>query len=224
MGTAIRCEMARLAAAVSQPGDLLAAAATLGRARGLAAGLARPAGHFGRARTLALGRALSGCHILSGEKGGFAVGKTKRGKGTKAVVLADGEGIPLGVCIASATPHEVTLAEPTLAAVRVPRGGRGRPRMRPQRIIADRGYDSDPLRQRLRRRGIELIVPYRRNKWKRPYQDGRKLRRYRRRWKIERTFAWFSNFRRLQVRQDRILSVFQGFCHIACLLITLRYF
>jgi len=171
-----------------------------------------------------MGRDLFGCHVLSSEKGGFAVGKTKRGKGTKAVVLADGEGIPLGVFLASATPNEVTLAEPTLATVRVPRRGRGRPRMRPQRIIADRGYDSDPLRRRLRRRGIELIVPYRRNKRNKPYQDGRKLRRYRRRWKIERTFAWFNNFRRLQVRQDRILSVFQGFCHIACLLITLRYF
>src|SRR3990172_12675803 len=117
--------MARLAAAISQPGDLLAAAAAVGRARGLAAGLARSARHAGRARPVAMGRDLSGCHVLSGEKGGFAVGKTKRGKGTKAVVLADGEGIPLGVCIASATPNEVTLAEPTLAAVWVPRRGRG---------------------------------------------------------------------------------------------------
>ena len=118
----------------------------------------------------------------------------------------------------------MTLAEPTLAAVRVPRRARGRPRVRPERIIADRGYDSDPLRRRLRRRGIELIVPYRRNKRNKPYQDGRKLRRYRRRWKIERTFAWLGNFRRLQVRQDRILSVFEGFFHVACLLITLRCF
>ena len=140
------------------------------------------------------------------------------------MVLADGQGIPLGICVTSATPNEVTLAEPTLARVRVPRCGRGRPRMRPQRIIADRGYDSDPLRRRLRRRGIELIVPYRWNKRHKPYADGRKLRRYRRRWKIERTFAWLGNFRRLQVRQDRILSVFEGFCHMACLLITLRYF
>ncbi len=94
------------------------------------------------------------------EKRGLAVGKTKRGKGTKAVVLADGEGIPLGICITSATPNEVTLAEPTLAGVRIPRCGR-RPRMRAQRIIADRAYDSDPLLRRLRRRGIELIIPYR---------------------------------------------------------------
>ncbi|MSO20881.1 MAG: hypothetical protein EXQ56_10555 [Acidobacteria bacterium] len=84
--------------------------------------------------------------------------------------------------------------------------------------------DHPRSRLRLRRRGIELIAPYRRNNRTKRYQDGRKLQRYRRHWKIERTFAWFSNFRRLQVRQDRILCVFQGFRHMACLLITLRYF
>jgi len=165
-----------------------------------------------------------GCHLLSSEKGGFAVGKTKRGKGTKCMVLADGKGIPLGVLSASASPHEVTLAEPTLQKVRVPRRHRGRPRMRPERIIADRAYDSDPLRRRWQRRGIELIVPYRRWKRQQPFYDGRKLRRYRRRWKIERTISWLGNFRRLQTRHDRILSVFSGFCHLTCLLIPLSYF
>lgn len=140
------------------------------------------------------------------------------------MVLVDGQGIPLGVCLASASPHEVTLAEPTLQRVRVPRAGRGRPKMRPRRIIADRAYDSDPLRRCWKRRGIELIAPYRQNKRETPFADGRKLRRYRRRWKVERTIGWLQNFRRLQVRQDRILSVFRGFCHFACLLITLRYF
>jgi transposase len=216
--------MARSAAAVSQPSDVLATAAAVGRTRRLVTSLARAAGRTGRARAASLGRDVSGRHVLPGQKGGDAVGKTKRGKGTKAMVLADGQGIPLGVFLASATPSEVSLAEPTLAAVQVPRRGRGRPRMRPQRIIADRGYDSDPLRRRFRRRGIDLIVPYRSNNRKKLYEDGRKLRRCRRRWKIERTFAWLSNFRRLQVRQDRILTVFQGFCHVACLLITLRYF
>jgi len=83
--------------------------------------------------------------------------------------------------------------------------------MRPGRIIADRAYDSDPLRRRWHKRGIELIAPYRRWKRRQPFRDGRKLRRYRRRWKIERTMAWLGNFRRLQVRQDRILSVFEAF-------------
>ncbi len=106
------------------------------------------------------------------------------------MVLVDGQGIPLGAQLTSASPAEVTLAESTLAQVRVPCWGRGRPRQKPTRIIADRAYDSNPLRERLQRRGIELLVPHRRNRepWWR--QDGRKLRRYRRRWKIERTFAW----------------------------------
>lgn len=216
--------MARSATAVSESSYLLEAAAAVGGARGLVRGLAGLAGHAGPARTVTLGRVFYGCDLFSGEKGGSAVGKTKRGKGTKCMVLADGKGIPLGVLLASASPHEVTLAEPTLQQVRVPRARRGRPRMRPQRIVADRAYDSDPLRRRWRRRGIDLIVPYRIWKRRQPFYDGRKLRRYRRRWKIERTIGWLGNFRRLQTRHDRILSVFSGFCHLACLLITLRYF
>ncbi len=54
------------------------------------------------------------------KKGALAVGKTKRGKGTKWMVLVDGQGLPLGVRLESASPAEVTLAEATLAAVRVP--------------------------------------------------------------------------------------------------------
>src|SRR3989441_12755478 len=97
------------------------------------------------------------------------------------MVLVDGQGLPLGVRLESAPPSEVKLAEATLAAVRVPRP-KGRPRQKPERVIADRGYDSDPLRQRLQKRGIELIAPYRKNNQERRYEDGRKLRRYQRRW------------------------------------------
>jgi transposase len=139
------------------------------------------------------------------------------------MVLVDGQGIPLGAQLASASPAEVSLAETTLAQVRVPCWGRGRPRQRPQRIIADRAYDSNPLRERLHRRGIELLVPHRRKRERWWRQDGRKLRRYRRRWKIERTFAWLQTYRRLLVRHDRILGLYQGFFHLACLMITLRY-
>ncbi len=90
-------------------------------------------------------------------------------------------------------------------------------------MIADRGYDSDPLRERLKQRGTDLIVPYRSNNRQRRYDDGRKLRRYKRRWKIERTNAWLQNFRRIQVRYDRILTLFQGFFHFSFLLIPLRH-
>lgn len=88
--------------------------------------------------------------------------------------------------------------------------GRGRPRSHIKRIIADRGYDSDTLRMRFHKRGTDLIVPYRKNIRNRRFEDKRKLRRFRKRWKIERTNAWLQNFRRIQVRYDRILTVFQS--------------
>lgn len=139
------------------------------------------------------------------------------------MVVVDGQGIPLGSHLTSASPSEVRLAEPTLEAISVARGGPGRPQKRPLRIIADRGYDSDPLRWRLIKRGMLLISPHRKNRRTAPLNDGRTVRRYRKRWKVERTFAWLGNYRRLVVRYDRSLSMYQTFFHIACALITLRF-
>jgi transposase len=139
------------------------------------------------------------------------------------MVVVDGAGLPLGDHLHAASPSEVQLVEATLAAIRIGRRHRaGRPRQKPQRLIADRGYDSDPLRRQLARRGIQLIAPHRKNRRKPPTQDGRALRRYRRRWTVERTFAWLGNFRRLVVRYDRSLTIYSGFFHIACFMITLR--
>ena len=132
------------------------------------------------------------------------------------MAIADRHGLPIAVRVTSASPHESKLVEDTLRQRHVAAV--------PERMIGDRAYDSDPLDERLQHeQGVELIAPNRKNKRKRT-QDKPPLRRHLRRWKIERTFAWLSNFRRLQVRQDRILTLFQGFCHVACLLITLRYF
>ena len=116
----------------------------------------------------------------------------------------------------------MTLIETVLAEVKVPRQAGGRPKSRPVRLIYDRAADSDPLRRRLAQRGIELICPHRSNRIKPATQDGRKLRRYKRRWKMERLFAWLGNFRRLVVRWDRDLRSYRAFFHMACLLITLR--
>ena len=138
------------------------------------------------------------------------------------MVLVDGQGTPLGVHLDSASPAEVKLAEVTLETVRVGRLGPGRPRTRPERLIADKAYDSDPLRERLAERGIELIVPHRNNRKKPPTQDGRPLRRYARRWIVERTNAWLQNFRRLVVRYERSAAIFLGFIHMACAIIALK--
>ena len=143
------------------------------------------------------------------------MGKTKRGKGTKLVALADRSGLPLSVSTASASPHEVTLVEEALAASFLDE--------RPERLIGDRAYDSDPLDAALGEPSIEMIAPHRRNRKKRKTQDGRKLRRYKRRWKIERLFAWLSNFRRLVVRYERQAENYLGFARLGCVVILLRY-
>jgi transposase len=162
--------------------------------------------------------------IRAGEKGGSAVGTTKRGKGSKWMVVVDGAGVPLGIHVTSASPAEVTLVDATLNTIRVPRAGPGRPRHTPRRLIADRAYDSDPLRARLGRRGITVIVPYRDNNKARRYEDGRHLRRYRRRWVIERTMAWLGSFRRLVVRHERRTSMYCSLLYFAAALIALRRF
>ena len=89
-------------------------------------------------------------------------------------------------------------------------------------LATHRGYDSDPLRERWKKRGIELIAPYRKNNKQRRYEDGRKLRRYKRRWKIERTNAWLGQFRRLLVRHEHLLTTYRAVFYLACLWITLR--
>jgi len=203
--------------------DLLAAAARLGRAGRLVEHLAGVSERVERAPTIEVERIVSGRQFRSGEKGGCAVGKTKRGKGTKWMVVVDGRGIPLGNYLHSASPAEVRLAETTLATIRVGRSHRaGRPRQKPVRVIADKAYDSDPLRKRLQKRGIELICPHKRNRVRPATQDGRALRRYRKRWIVERTNAWLGNFRRLVVRYDRSLTIYGAFFHIACFMIVLR--
>ena len=139
------------------------------------------------------------------------------------MVVVDGQGVPLGSQLVSASPGEVTLAESTLQKISVPQARGGFPKTRPLRVVADKGYDSDKLRWNLLKRGIVLISPHRHGRKKPSLNDGRELRRYRKRYKIERTFAWLGNFRRLLIRYDHDIKMYQAFFHVACLLITLRH-
>jgi len=84
-------------------------------------------------------------------------------------------------------------------------------------------WGGDPLDDRLaEERGVSLIAPHRGNRSKEPTQDGRALRRYRKRWKVERLFAWFQNFRRLVVRYEYHLQNFLGMVQLGCIIILLR--
>ena len=151
------------------------------------------------------------------------MGKTKKGKGTKWMVVVSGEGVPLALHLDSARPAEVNLLERTLDNIEVQPAEAGQPAPKPERLVCDKGYDSDGLRERLLlERDIELICPHRKNRKRPALQDGRKLRRYKRRWKVERAFAWLGNFRRLVVRYERSLKMYRAFFPVACLLITRR--
>jgi transposase len=108
------------------------------------------------------------------------------------MAVADRNGLPVSIYTESATPHEVKLTEATLLRMVIPDA--------PQNLIGDNAYDSDPLDAALGFYGIEVIAPHRRNR-RNSTQDRRRLRRYRRRWKIERLFAWLQNFRRLELER-----------------------
>ena len=129
------------------------------------------------------------------------------------MAVADRNGLPLAVWTAPGQRGETTLVRDTL---------RGRfLNALPQRLIGDRAYDSDGLDAELKELGIEMIAPHHPTR-KRITQDGRQLRRYRRRWHVERLFAWMMRFRRLVTRYEHNASNFLGFVKLACLVILLR--
>jgi transposase len=214
MGAAHRSRLGRSTRSFSLGVDLLSPLQPLG-APECAARHCRGAGTgFGKPRQDQSFGMLCRRHLRGGEKRGSGVGKTKRGKGTKLMVIADATGLPLAMHTTSASPHEVTLVQATLDET-LTLG-------RPERLIGDLAYDSDPLDRQLAAQGVEMIAPHKRNRVKPATQDARALRRYRRRWKIERLFAWLNKYKRILTRWDRLLDHFTAFVHLACSMILMR--
>jgi len=146
-------------------------------------------------------------------QGGDGIGVTRVGKGVKIMLLVDAKGLPLAAYWTEAGPHE-SRAVQELFNFMVTR------EMTP-RIIGDKAYDSDALDAQLAARGIDMIAPHRRNR-KTPTQDGRALRRYKRRWTVERSISWLRNFRRLCIRWEKSACLFQDFLHLSCSLLLLK--
>ena len=129
--------------------------------------------------------------------------------------LTDAFGLPIAVDATSASPHEVKLVDETLDSCFLENV--------PEKIIGDRAYDSDELDKRLaEERYVELVAPHKNNRVKHSTQDGRVLRRFKRRWKVERLFAWLQNFRRLVVRYEYHLINFLAMVQLGCIVILLR--
>jgi transposase len=141
-----------------------------------------------------------------------------RGKlGSKYHLLTDNNGIPLAVGVSAASTHDSMLLEPMVDAVVPilgPRGRPGRPRRRPAKLHADKGYDYPRCRTALRRRGITPRIA------RRGIESTTRLGRHR--WRVERTMAWLLGCRRLQVRYERMTSGVSAFLHLACALICAR--
>ena len=137
----------------------------------------------------------------------------------KVEVVADAQGTPIGVATAAANIPETDLIGPALDSIpeavalpaEVP-------------VIADKAYDSDPLREELAEDGYILLSPHRKNRTKAPTNDGRRMRRYKRRWKVERTIGWLHSFRRLVVRHEYYSYLYDGFVYLALALVTLSRF
>ena len=130
------------------------------------------------------------------------------------MAIADRTGLPISIGIHSASPHEVTLIDNALDRCFLDE--------LPPILIGDKAYDSNKADARLLERNVRLLAPARDHR-RRFCEDGRRLRRYKRRWKVERLFAWLFNFRRLVTRYERHAGNFLGFLQLACALILLRH-
>jgi transposase len=151
------------------------------------------------------------------EKGGSKTGPSPvdRGRaGSKHHLLVDGSGIPLAWTLTGANRNDVTQLLELLDRVPLVRGRVGRPRRRPERLLADRGYDHDKYRRLVWRRGIKPVIARRQS------EHGSGLGCHR--WVVERSFSWLHNRRRLLVRTDRRHDIHESFLALACSQITWR--
>lgn len=210
-----RSAVGRPAGEIRKSQDSSSAVSTMAGAGSLRRSFGGPGRRSSGSRRVGLGRMFHRRDFCFGEKRGRQVGKTKRGKGTKFMAIVDGNGLPIAGRTESASPAEVKLVEPTLECLWVPEY--------PKRLIGDKAYDSDPLDRDLAEfYDTEMIAPNRSNRIRKT-QDGRPLRRYVRRWKVERLFAWLHNFRRLVVRWEYYPENFAAFLYLGCAIILLRH-
>lgn len=146
--------------------------------------------------------------------GGIALIQNSRKLGTKRHIVVDRAGLPLAVTISGANVHDSKLLEETVDAIpslRLPGKRRGRPRKRPLKLHADKGYDYARCRRALRSRGIIPRIA------RRGIESSERLGRYR--WVVERTLSWLNRFRRLKVRYERRADIHQAFLSLGCALI-----
>lgn len=156
------------------------------------------------------------------------VGRVIWMRAIKPQLLVDKNGIPIATGITKPEGSDYKNVLPVIDNIKVLNGKKGRPRVRPKMIVADKGYSAKCFRSELRKRSIRHNIPQVvRNRIKKGVY-GRPLvfcgKTYNSRWKIERTIAWFASFRRINVCFDRLAYVYNAFWTVASIIIVLRYF
>jgi transposase len=205
--------MERLASKVPTVSNVSSALHELGEGGTVGEDAAHTRRRFARQREGRSYRGLYRRNSLWRKKRGLAVNCTRGGKTTKIMAVVDRNGLPIAAGIAGGAIHETRLVKETLAARFTS--------ALPQILIGDKAYDSDPLDLALGLQGVEMISPNRSTRSIKT-QDGRKLRRYKRRWKVERFFAWLKRFRRLTTRWEWRAQNFLSFLELGCLQVLLR--
>jgi transposase len=135
----------------------------------------------------------------------------RRKLGSTHHLIVDAKGILLAVILSGVNRHDVTQLNALVDAIPRIRGKRGRPLHIPQIVQGDRGYRSEPHRQRLRKRGITPVLA----KVGSPHGSGLGKTR----WPVERSIAWLHSFRRLKIRYERYAHIHEAFLSLACALI-----
>lgn len=135
----------------------------------------------------------------------------------KVEVATDARGTPVGLATGPANVAETALAPAALADIPAAARAAG-----PAPVVADRGYGSDKLRDALAAGGFRLLAPHRKSRVAPSRNDGRRMRRYKRRWVVERTCAWLHSYRRAATRFEKTADLFTGFVHLACAFVALN--
>ena len=135
----------------------------------------------------------------------------RRKKGSKHHVIVDGNGTPLAAIVTAANVPDIKQLEPLIDAIPPVRGKPGPPRRRPRQVFADRAYDSEPHRRRLRGRGIRPRIARRRT------EHGSGLGKFR--WVVERTLSWLARKWKLRIRTERRADIHEALLSIGCSLI-----
>ena len=158
---------------------------------------------------------MDGSHVRAKKGSETGPSPVDRGRtGSKHHLLVDATGIPLAYSVTGGNRNDVTQLIPLLEKVPPVRGALGRPRRRPDTVVADRGYDHDKYRRLVRARGITPVIA------RRNTEHGSGLGQVR--WVVERTFAWLHHYKRLLVRYDRRHDIHEAFLALACCLVCFK--